>query len=145
MIQKSKDRVKAAVDGADATKVSWQAIAHDIHYDTAMNLTVYMLEVIQRNKFKMVTLGQCLGEDKVNWYRTPGARVASASAFTAPTVCTTGGSSTSKTPTATPTAPTVEGNCGSASGLTCLGFSVGECCSQYGYCGATSGHVCNKP
>jgi hypothetical protein len=32
------------------------------------------------------------------------------------------------------------GRCGSTFGLTCQGSSFGSCCSQYNYCGTTSGY-----
>lgn len=57
------------------------------------------------------------------------------------TTPTTGptGSTTPSAPTSTVSIPaglqtTTNGSCGD--GLTCIGFSGGECCSQFGYCGS---------
>ncbi|KAF1924458.1 carbohydrate esterase family 4 protein [Didymella exigua CBS 183.55] len=59
----------------------------------------------------------------------------------------------SSVPTATSTSapqptgvltPSIDGTCGGSSGFTCVGFvhdsAKSECCSQYGYCGASTGH-----
>lgn len=49
-------------------------------------------------------------------------------------------SSTSSAPVNTPTAglpASQDGQCGSASGQTCVGTTFGSCCSLYGYCGST--------
>lgn len=43
--------------------------------------------------------------------------------------------------------PTKDGTCAGTSGYNCLGWSQGECCSQYGWCGSTDGHCgtgCNS-
>ncbi|KAE8446577.1 hypothetical protein EG329_011909 [Mollisiaceae sp. DMI_Dod_QoI] len=40
-------------------------------------------------------------------------------------------------PTATALIPTIDGTCGN--GITCLGWVLGECCSQYGFCGDDAG------
>jgi hypothetical protein len=36
--------------------------------------------------------------------------------------------------------PSKDGSCAGTSGFNCLGWSEGECCSQYGWCGSTDGH-----
>ncbi|KAF3037815.1 hypothetical protein E8E12_006794 [Didymella heteroderae] len=49
-------------------------------------------------------------------------------------------SSTSSAPASSPTAilpVSNNGECGSASGQTCIGSTFGSCCSSYGYCGRT--------
>lgn len=48
----------------------WIAIAHDIVEHTAMDLTEYMLETVTKAGYKLVTMGECLGDPKGNWYRT---------------------------------------------------------------------------
>jgi peptidoglycan/xylan/chitin deacetylase (PgdA/CDA1 family) len=72
-IQKSKDWFKGNVtkDGATAEKgAKWLSIGHDILDQTANNLTEYMLQTIQQLGYKAVTVGDCLGDPKENWYRT---------------------------------------------------------------------------
>ncbi|KAH7412105.1 hypothetical protein DE146DRAFT_602168 [Phaeosphaeria sp. MPI-PUGE-AT-0046c] len=74
-IQKSKDAFTRIVteDGASAEKGDkWLAIGHDILDQTANNLTEYMLQTIQQLGYKAVTVGDCLGDPKENWYRTAG-------------------------------------------------------------------------
>jgi len=48
----------------------WLAIAHDIVEHTAMDLTEFMLETVTKAGYKLVTMGECLGDPKGNWYRT---------------------------------------------------------------------------
>lgn len=64
--------------GATPANKQWLGIAHDIHYQTAYNLTESMLSTLTQLGYKAVTLGECLGDPKANWYRnsagntTPG-------------------------------------------------------------------------
>ncbi|KAF1944874.1 glycoside hydrolase/deacetylase [Clathrospora elynae] len=124
-IQDSKDIVKNVLDPSNVQTDKFQTIAHDIHELTVHNLTAYMLDEIVKKGYKMVTLGECLGEPEANWYRTPTNRVATTSVFTAPPTCLPIGSvfvtPTLSGPIATPTAVTRDGSCGLASGFTCLG------------------------
>ncbi|KAF2270835.1 glycoside hydrolase [Lojkania enalia] len=58
----------------------------------------------------------------------------------------TSASSTSSAPTVSPTATSPDGSCGGETGYTCIGYHLGECCSQWGYCGGDSdycGTGCN--
>lgn len=55
--------------GATAQDSQWLSIGHDIHEQTAYNLTGYMLETITKLGYKAVTVGECLGDPKENWYR----------------------------------------------------------------------------
>ncbi|KAF1831063.1 glycoside hydrolase/deacetylase [Decorospora gaudefroyi] len=145
LIQNAKDRVKKAIDPSNPATDDFLAIAHDIHQQTAQNLTGYMLDLMTAKGYRMVTMGECLGDDRSNWYRTAAARVATSSAFTAPSCASTSSASSSVTATssgatATPTAVSQDGSCGLANGLACTGFAEGECCSQYGWCGSSTDH-----
>ncbi|KAG7077227.1 chitin deacetylase [Colletotrichum scovillei] len=67
-IQQSKDIVTKAIAAKPAASDNFLVIGHDIHYQTVYNLTEFTLQ-----KFKgknMVTIGECLGDPKANWYRT---------------------------------------------------------------------------
>ena len=55
-------------------------IAHDIHEQTALNLTGYMLDLVQEKGYKAVTMGECLGEPEESWYRSEGGTVSTSSA-----------------------------------------------------------------
>jgi hypothetical protein len=72
LIQKSKDiftQSLASVSGG-AAKNDWLVIAHDIHFETAYNLTSFMLRTAKAQGYRLVTLGECLGDPKENWYRS---------------------------------------------------------------------------
>jgi hypothetical protein len=123
-IQNAKNRVKAAIDPSNPELDAFQAIAHDIHQQTAQNLTGYMIQTMQAKGYKLVTLGECLGEPEANWYRDASTgRVASSSVFTPPVATSTSAtrSATSSGSTATPTAVSQDSTCGATSGFTCLG------------------------
>ncbi|KAF2022554.1 glycoside hydrolase/deacetylase [Setomelanomma holmii] len=100
-IQKSKDWFKGNItkDGASAEKGDkWLSIGHDILDQTANNLTEFMLSTLTGLGYKAVTVGDCLGDPKDNWYRqADGAGVSVAnntqSANSTSTTGSTGGSS----------------------------------------------------
>jgi peptidoglycan/xylan/chitin deacetylase (PgdA/CDA1 family) len=55
----------------NTTNVNLITISHDIHYQSAYNLTNYMLDSMRWLKYgTSVTVGECLGDPKENWYRT---------------------------------------------------------------------------
>ncbi|RMZ69097.1 polysaccharide deacetylase [Pyrenophora seminiperda CCB06] len=136
-IQVAKDNFKKGIDTrndapADGDRL---AIGHDIHQQTAENLTVYMLEYLYSQGLKAVTVGECLQDPKENWYRdsTP-----------APPSNSTTPAASAPAP-ATPTGPTSkDGMCGATGAQqSCVGFVgtdglLGECCSGPGFCGRTS-------
>ncbi|KAH8716802.1 hypothetical protein GQ44DRAFT_688868 [Phaeosphaeriaceae sp. PMI808] len=70
-IQGSKDLFKSIMtkDGAKSDNSQWLAIAHDILDQTANNLTEYMLSTLTQLGYRAVTVGECLGDPKENWYR----------------------------------------------------------------------------
>jgi hypothetical protein len=77
-----------------------------------------------------VTVGECLGEARANWYRAP--RNGSPA------------TTTKATPTATAFPESPDWSCGAGIGYRCPGTN---CCSQYGWCGSTSeycGAGCQK-
>ncbi|KAF2748055.1 carbohydrate esterase family 4 protein [Sporormia fimetaria CBS 119925] len=134
-IQNSKNWFRGNITAGGATPANddWLGIAHDIHYQTAYNLTEYMLSTITQLGYRAVTMGECLNDPVENWYR-------SSSGGGTPTT-------TTRPPTTTPTPPpsggttvSPNGSCGGTTGYTCAGSSFGTCCSQYGWCGSTSGH-----
>ncbi|OHW98719.1 chitin deacetylase [Colletotrichum incanum] len=66
-IQKSKDIVDQSIAAKPAASDNFLVIGHDIHQQTVYNLTEYMLQKFQGKK--LVTIGECLGDPKENWYR----------------------------------------------------------------------------
>lgn len=71
-IQNSKNWFKGNITQGGATAAGgakWLEIAHDIHEQTANNLTEYMLTTLTTLGYKAVTVGECLGDPVANWYR----------------------------------------------------------------------------
>ncbi|KAF1959625.1 glycoside hydrolase/deacetylase [Byssothecium circinans] len=135
-VQIAKDNFEGNITKGDATPSSsqWLSIAHDIHYQTAYNLTEYMLSTLTDLGYKPVTVGECLGDPSENWYRT-----------------TTGGgsggsiSTTTSAPRPTGTlAVSTDATCGGVSGFTCQGSSFGDCCSLHGWCGSTTAYCSDR-
>ncbi|KAJ2902632.1 chitin deacetylase [Zalerion maritima] len=103
------------------------ALAHDIHYQTVVNLTDYMIDLSLSRGYTLATVGGCLGDPEENWYRNADG----------------GSSSSAETPALTPTpSPSVspDQTCGDTAGYTCQGSAFGACCSYYGYCGASAAY-----
>ncbi|KAH3917922.1 hypothetical protein HBI56_178700 [Parastagonospora nodorum] len=130
-IQRSKDWFRGNITKGGATAkggAKWLDIQHDIHEQTANNLTEYMLKTITDLGYKGVTVGDCLGDPAANWYRTAGG------AGTAPTT-----SKSSAAPAATGSKKvSTDATCGGTNQFTCAGSSFGNCCSAAGWCGSTT-------
>ncbi|KAF2638126.1 glycoside hydrolase/deacetylase [Massarina eburnea CBS 473.64] len=124
-IQNAKNNFFNAVNPSNPASDKFLVIEHDIHEQTALNLTGYMLEMVKSKGYRGVTVGECLGDPAQNWYRSSTGSVVT---------------SVPSSPTATPTGVSQDGTCGSKVGTTCIGFSAGSCCSEYGWCGASADH-----
>lgn len=46
-------------------------LAHDIHERTVHELAAYMIEHARAAGFRLVTVGECMGDPEQNWYRDP--------------------------------------------------------------------------
>ncbi|CAI6256713.1 unnamed protein product [Periconia digitata] len=134
-IQNAKDVFAGYIQNSNPTTDTFLSIEHDIHQQTAQNLTVYMLQMLQDKGYRGVTVGECLGDPEANWYRASSGKIVTSSSARPSATQTS-----SAAPTATPTGVSVDGTCGAAVGLTCLGFSEGSCCSPAGWCGATEAY-----
>ncbi|KAF1842529.1 carbohydrate esterase family 4 protein, partial [Cucurbitaria berberidis CBS 394.84] len=124
-IQNSKNWFRGNITQGGATGTNgakWLEISHDIHEQTANNLTEYMLSTLTQLGYKAVTVGDCLGDPKANWYRATGTATRSSSAPAS--------SGTKKV--------TTDATCGGTNQYTCLGGSFGNCCSANGWCGTTA-------
>ncbi|KAM0321422.1 hypothetical protein ACHAQA_010138 [Verticillium albo-atrum] len=131
-IQGSKDIWDAAVEDANPATAKYLHIEHDPVQQTVYNLTDYMLASLQRNGFRAVTVGECLGDPKANWYRSVGPS-------TPPSTTSTRTTSASQ-PTGTLPA-TTNGRCGVNQGRqTCAREPGATCCSSAGWCGSSSAH-----
>jgi hypothetical protein len=73
LIQSAKDSFVEQMEQAKNLSINTVAINHDILYQTAYNLTNYMLDYMKfLNYGTSVTVGECLGDPPENWYRTAG-------------------------------------------------------------------------
>ncbi|KAK7528845.1 uncharacterized protein IWZ02DRAFT_440166, partial [Phyllosticta citriasiana] len=142
LIQNAKDNYDKAMAGGDPSTSDYLVIGHDIHEQTARNLTEYMLIQLQNQGYKAVTVGECLGDPRANWYRSSSGSVftsATGPVTNAPTSTLPVNSKTTTTsPVVTPTGISQDATCGGTTGNTCLGSSFGNCCSVNGWCGSTS-------
>lgn len=82
LIQNAKNNFAAQVSPSNRDTDSFLVISHDIHEQTAHNLTSYMLDMLQAKGYRAVTMGECMGDPPANWYRTAGTVVV-------PPVCVT--------------------------------------------------------
>ncbi|KAL7274592.1 hypothetical protein RUND412_002491 [Rhizina undulata] len=115
LIQNAKNNFFNAISPVSPLTGSFLTIAHDIHQQTAQNLTAYMLDLLQVKGYKAVTLGQCLGDPEENWYRGSTAISSSITSTTAaPTtaaIATTTGAPTLSNPTTTTSSLTGTSTC----------------------------------
>ncbi|KAK5989725.1 Chitin deacetylase [Cladobotryum mycophilum] len=140
LIQISKDRFSSGLS-SDPSSHSYITLAHDVHYQTVVNLTAYMVQTSRDRGYKLVTVGECLGDPKANWYRQVSGG-GSVTATRNPASTVPSGPSTT-TSYATPTKTGVisrDQTCGGSIGQTCQGSAFGNCCSFYGYCGSTNAY-----
>ncbi|EKG19445.1 Chitin-binding type 1 [Macrophomina phaseolina MS6] len=137
-IQNAKDNFSKALAGKAAASNDFLAIAHDIHQQTAQNLTEFMLQTLQSAGYTAVTVGECLGDDKANWYRSSSGSVFTSSAASSATSAPA--TTTSSAPTTTATKISTDAQCGGTTGQTCKGSTFGDCCSPAGWCGSTDAY-----
>ncbi|XP_014560489.1 carbohydrate esterase family 4 protein [Bipolaris victoriae FI3] len=138
LIQYSKDVFKGNVSSGKAASAQWLEIGHDIHEQTAMNLTEYMLSTLTQLGYKAVTVGECLGDPAENWYRKAGgASTGGSTGGAKPTSASAKPTSAAPTPTGTGKVST-DATCGGTKGFTCTGSAFGNCCSSAGWCGSTN-------
>lgn len=123
LIHVSEDRFSSMQD-SDETNHDYIVLAHDVHYQTVVTLTEFMIEVSRGRGYKLVTLGECLGDPYENWYRNARTVKRDVDASAGPGNNTKDG----KEP-----AISEDQRCGSDFGATCKGSKYGKCCSYYGY------------
>jgi peptidoglycan/xylan/chitin deacetylase (PgdA/CDA1 family) len=68
-IQKSKDIFDKAIDMQDPPGRAFLVVAHDVHEQTAHNLTAHILKRTYAKGYRAVTVGECLGDPRDHWYR----------------------------------------------------------------------------
>ncbi|KAM3560334.1 hypothetical protein MY1884_003002, partial [Beauveria asiatica] len=145
-IRLSKERFEKALS-RDPSRNGYITLAHDVHYQTVVTLTPYMIELSRERGYKLTTVGECLDDARRNWYRsTPNGPRAPSSTKTAPTRTTTASGSgdthcgtgcdvdfgtCSNVPPGI--SDTTNGLCGARFSATCLHFGSKTCCSANGF------------
>jgi peptidoglycan/xylan/chitin deacetylase (PgdA/CDA1 family) len=69
LIQNSKDIWDRRINGLNPATGQLLHIEHDNLYHSVHNLTEYTIKSLFDKGFKSVTVGECLGDPKANWYR----------------------------------------------------------------------------
>lgn len=146
MIQKPKNNFLGNISSQAAANSDWLVIGHDIHEQTAHNLTSYMLQNLQQQGFKAVTVGECLGDPQANWYRSSAGSLSPSAPSSAPSATSAPVSAPTKPavtpPVSPPSNPTnatgtgivsTDATCGGVAGYTCFKSTFGNCCSRNGY------------
>ncbi|UKZ51156.1 hypothetical protein TrVGV298_004912 [Trichoderma virens] len=134
LIQKSKDKF-SSMQSPDESSHSYIVLAHDVHYQTVITLTKYMIETSRSRGYKLVTVGECLGDPSENWYRSaPTKRSVEMNLGMFPV------NNTKKLDDKPELNVSTDQRCGGEWGTTCKGSLFGDCCSFYGYCGRSDKH-----
>ncbi|QDS74246.1 hypothetical protein FKW77_002938 [Venturia effusa] len=124
MIQRPKSNFLGNISSKAAAESDWLVISHDIHEQTVHNLTSYMLQNLQQQGFKAVTVGECLGDPQANWYRSSAGSLtqsAPSSPVSAPsTSATIPFFSPLLSPTDSSGKVSTDASCGGTSADTCL-------------------------
>ncbi|QPH02642.1 hypothetical protein C2857_006856 [Epichloe festucae Fl1] len=68
LIQQSKDRIASGLS-SDAGTNSYIILCHDVHEQTVYNLTSFVVNLARERGYRLVTVGECLGDPRENWYR----------------------------------------------------------------------------
>ncbi|CAF3470990.1 unnamed protein product [Fusarium graminearum] len=142
LIQNSKNRYSAGVSTNSASN-QYIVLAHDVHDQTVHNLTSYMIDTARSRGYRLVTVGECLGDPRANWYRTASRDRDVTSTSTAAATQTVPPTKVTSTTKATATGGLVispNQRCGGDTGYTCQGSAFGSCCSFYGYCGSSASY-----
>lgn len=64
----ARQNFRDAVGSGTASKM---VLAHDIHEQTVYDLAEWMIDEAKELGYSFVTVGECLGDAKSNWYRNP--------------------------------------------------------------------------
>ncbi|KIH92997.1 hypothetical protein SPBR_02612 [Sporothrix brasiliensis 5110] len=102
LIQNSKDIWDEAMDKATPARSQYLMIEHDIHYQTVYNLTDYVLTSLFARGWRSVTVGECLGDPKENWYRQGSGSSSGGGAGGGPTTSAPSKPTASHSPTGFP-------------------------------------------
>jgi peptidoglycan/xylan/chitin deacetylase (PgdA/CDA1 family) len=132
LIQRAKDRYSTGLS-KDSQQHSYIVLAHDVHAQTVYSLTPFMVSLARERGYKLVTVGECLGDPEDNWYRSAGSSSKLARDSQKKPSCLEPSKPPPASPTNTPSKISPNQRCGGSTGYICLGSGFGNCCSHYGY------------
>ncbi|KAF4982655.1 hypothetical protein FZEAL_1762 [Fusarium zealandicum] len=146
-IQTSKSTFSEGVSTA-ANSHSYIELSHDVHQQTAYNLTSFMIKTIKERGYRAVTVGECLGDSPQNWYVDASGTKTSptAASFCGSTSgycdggCQAGFGKCNTWKASDGLIVSDNGLCGDKYKQTCKGSRYGSCCSKYGNCGKTDAY-----
>ncbi|EFW99950.1 chitin-binding protein [Grosmannia clavigera kw1407] len=119
-IQWSKDHFADILSHSGYNQQGSQAghisLSHDTKHETAVNLTSFMLSTLHLLGYRGVTVGECLGDPRENWYRDASPHAVHSLDSSVEALL-----------------PTHSGQCGPGVNLTCRGSDYGHCCSKHGF------------
>ncbi|KAM0369448.1 hypothetical protein ACHAPK_006084 [Fusarium culmorum] len=121
-IQTSKNTFSDSVS-TDSKSNSYIELSHDIHEQTAYNLTEFMVKTLKARGYRAVPVGECLGDARENWYVDAKGTKSGRSIQ---------GRGSNDPPPTSP-ATTKDGTCGAKNGLKCTVSKWGNCCSYYNF------------
>ncbi|UKZ75005.1 hypothetical protein TrVFT333_002677 [Trichoderma virens FT-333] len=68
LIGNSKAIFYNALASANPKHDGFISLSHDTHEQTVISLTAYMIKTLRSKGFRPVTVGECLGDPRSNWY-----------------------------------------------------------------------------
>lgn len=69
-ISQSQDIFTNALATTSAASGGWLVLAHEVQQTTVDMLAGYMIDTAKARGYRLVTLGECMGDPEANWYRT---------------------------------------------------------------------------
>jgi peptidoglycan/xylan/chitin deacetylase (PgdA/CDA1 family) len=69
LIEISKQRF-FSLQSPDKASHEYIVLAHDVHQQTVVTLTKYMIQTSRDRGYRLVTVGECLNDPPENWYRS---------------------------------------------------------------------------
>lgn len=66
----SQDIFTNALSTTSAASGRWIVLSHEVHQTTVNTLVGFMIDQARARGYRLVTLGECMGDPQANWYRT---------------------------------------------------------------------------
>ncbi|KAI1854000.1 hypothetical protein JX265_003677 [Neoarthrinium moseri] len=65
----AREVYSSALSSSSPSSAGFIELTHDIHAETVHTFTQFMIDEAREHGYKLVTLGECLGDPVSNWYR----------------------------------------------------------------------------